>query len=57
MGFEEVVEGVEGGSHWVDDNMGRLVEQQTGFFVVSKVVRKTEHCCVSVSTHCSQVIY
>ena len=34
VGFEEVVEGVEGGGHWVDDKMGRLVEEETGFFVV-----------------------
>lgn len=34
VGFEEVVEGVEGSGHWVDDEMSRLVEEQTGLFVV-----------------------
>ena len=38
MRLKKVAEGVEGGCHRIDDNMGGFVEKEAGFLVVSKVM-------------------
>jgi len=57
MGLEEIAEGVEGGCHRIYDDMGCFVEEETGFFVVGKVVGQTQHSSISMTTHSGEVIY
>jgi hypothetical protein len=57
VGLEEIAEGVEGGCHRIYDDMGCFVEEETGFFVVGKVVGQTQHSSISVATHSGKVIY
>ena len=57
MRFKKIGECVEGCRHWIHDDMGGFVEEESSFLVVCEVVRQAKHRRVCVATHCSQVIY